>query len=115
MSQQSVGYDIIRVGNVGTMITVNLTKIDRNQSPPVEEPVDCTNRENVFVHLRKPSGKILEFIADVVNPPGSDGKIRYVDNQGVFDRPGRWACRGVLLNTNGNTFKGSWSGFTVDV
>lgn len=114
MSQQEAGYappfwDIIRVGNVGTTVIVSLAKIVAG----VVTPVDLTGNSLVEVHLRKPSGKVLEFIGAVFGPD-VDGKIIVNDNVGIFDTRGRWACRGVAKFSSGNIFKGSWVGFPVD-
>ncbi len=106
-------FDIIRVGNKGTRIDVALKKVDNSGPAPVLEPVTLVNSD-VQIDLRKPSGKILEITATVVNPPGTDGEMFVVDSDGVFDKRGRWACRGVLLQSNGNIFKGTWDGFPVD-
>lgn len=114
MSQLEAGYfppywDIIRVGNVGTTIIVSIVKVDTG----VVVPVDLTGNSKVQVDLRKPSGKILEFTAAVFGLE-TDGKIIVNDNIGIFDKRGRWAVRGVVEYSSGNTFKGSWVGFPVD-
>jgi len=106
-------FDIIRVGNVGTRVDVSLKKVDNSGPSPVLVPVDLTNG-NVQIDLRKPSGKVLEITAQITTPPGTDGEMFTVDSQGIFDKRGRWACRGVLLQSNGNIFKGTWDGFPVD-
>jgi len=106
-------FDIIRVGNIGTRIDVSLQKVNNTGPSPVLEPVTLVNSK-VQIDLRKPSGKVLEITAEIANPPGTDGAMFTVDSKGVFDKRGRWACRGVLLQSNGNIFKGSWDGFPID-
>jgi len=106
-------FDIIRVGNVGTRIDVALKKVDNSGPSPVLVPVVLTGGVPQ-IDLRKPSGKILPITAQITNPPGTDGEMFVIDSTGVFDKRGRWACRGELLMSNGNIFKGTWDGFPVD-
>lgn len=106
-------FDIIRVGNVGTRIDVSLKKVDNSGPSPVLVPVDLTNGKPQ-IDLRKPSGKVIETTAIITNPPGTDGEMFVIDTVGVFDKRGRWACRGALFMSNDNIFKGSWDGFPVD-
>ncbi len=106
-------FDIIRVGNVGTRVDVALKKVDNSGPSPVLVPVNLIGGD-VQIDLRKPNGKVLEITARITNPPGTDGEMFTVDTDGIFDKRGRWACRGVLSLTNGNIFKGSWDGFPVD-
>jgi len=114
--QQEAGYappfwDIIRVGNVGTTVIVSLVQVDPNTNLPVA--VDLTNNSELQIDIRKPSGKVLEFTAQVLGV-ATDGQMIRNDNIGIFDVRGRYACRGVVTFTSGNTFKGSWVGFPVD-
>ncbi len=117
--QEEVGFqppffDIIRVGNVGTQVNVELKKVvEPVTDPPTLEPVDLTNG-TAQIDLRKPNGTVLEITAIKDNPPGTDGKMHIIDTEGLFTVRGRWAVRGVLNMSNGNIFKGSWCGFPVD-
>jgi len=117
--QEEVGFtppyfDIIRVGNVGTQINVQLMKVvEPVTDPPTLEAVNLTNGD-AQIDVRKSNGTILELPGIKDNPPGVDGKMHYIDTDGIFDRRGRWAIRGVLNMSNGNIFKGSWCGFPVD-
>jgi len=107
-------FDIIRVGNVGTQFNVQLMKVD-NTDPnnPVLVPVNLSNGA-AQIDLRKPNGTIIELPAIKTNPPGVDGKMHYIDLDGLFTVRSRWALRGVLNMSNNNVFKGSWCGFPVD-
>lgn len=117
--QEEVGFqppyfDIIRVGNVGTQINVQLMKVvEPVTDPPTLEAVNLTNG-TAQIDLRKPNGKVFEIDAIKDNPPGVDGKMHIIDTDGIFTVRGRWAVRGVLNMSNGNIFKGSWCGFPVD-
>jgi len=117
--QEEVGFqppffDIIRVGNVGTQINVELKKaVEPATDPPTLEAVNLSNGE-AQIDLRKPNGTIIELPGIKTNPPGVDGKMHYIDTDGIFTVRGRWAIRGVLNMSNGNIFKGSWCGFPVD-
>ena len=114
--QEEVGFsppyfDIIRVGNVGTQINVDLKKV--NETSDTLEAVNLSNGD-AQVDLRKPNGTVIEIDAVKTNPPGVDGKMHIIDTEGLFTVRGRWAVRGVLNMSNGNIFKGSWCGFPVD-
>jgi len=104
-------FDIVRVGNVGTQINVDLQKVDPNTKALL--PVNLSNGI-ARIDLRKPNGKVFEIDAIKTNPPGVDGKMFIIDIVGLFTVRGRWAVRGVLDMSNGNIFKGSWCGFPVD-
>jgi len=117
--EQEVGFtppyfDIIRVGNKGTQINVQLVKVD-NTDPdnPIVVAVNLSNG-TAQIDLRKPNGTIIPLSAIKTNPPGVDGKMHYIDVKGLFTVRSRWAVRGVLNMSNGNVFKGSWCGFPVD-
>jgi len=107
-------FDIVRVGNIGTTIVVQLAKVN-NDDPnnPFLEAFETGPNDQVFIDLRKPSGKILRFLAQVV-PPATSGLISVVDNEGVFDSKGRYATRGVCVVLGSSEFRGGWNGFPVD-
>jgi hypothetical protein len=107
-------FDIIRVGNVGTLIQVQLARVNTDDpNNPFLEPFPTGPNDEVFIDLRKPSGKILRFPASVV-PPADSGLISVVDNEGVFDKKGRYATRGVCKVSGSSEFRGGWFGFPVD-
>lgn len=107
-------FDIVRIGNVGTVIQVQLARVN-NDDPnnPFLEPFPTGINDQVFIDLRKPSGKILRFLAQAI-PPIEDGLIAVTDNEGVFTTKGRYATRGVCVVAGVSEFRGGWLGFPVD-
>ena len=109
----------IKVGNLGTKLRVQITKVKDNippdqitGEPDQREPVDLTTATETFIELEKPKGNrvplLTAIITDAVN-----GFIEHDDNAGVFDVDGRWKIRGVAEFDTGNRFKGTWTGFRV--
>lgn len=107
----SVFDDFVRVGNIGTDIIVDMTKIVNN----VEQALDLNNPaiSSATIELRKPRGTIVTVNASILNIPGTNGKIHHTDGVGIFDKRGRWQIRGTVNYAGGGIFKGSWTGFTV--
>ncbi len=89
-------FDIIRVGNVGTQFNVQLMKVnDDDPNNIFLEPINLSNG-TVQIDLRKPNGTIIELPAIKTNPPGVDGRMHYIDLDGLFTVRSRWALRGVF-------------------
>lgn len=101
--------DLIRVGNVGTVLICTVTKIVNG----VETPVNVSGTTSRQVELQKPNGEQLTPLNATFLTDGIDGKIRYTDNSGVFNIAGRWKVRGIAI-TGSTIMQGSWFGFTVD-
>lgn len=107
-------FDIVRVGNIGTEIQVQLARVNNeDENNAFLESFPVGPNDEVFIDLRKPSGRILRFLAQVV-PPSEDGLIQVTDNEGVFDTKGRYATRGVCVVAGVSEFRGGWLGFPVD-
>ena len=105
---------VIRIGNKGTVFDITMYDVEGN----TQSAVDLSTTTNQQLEFRRRNGSIQTVTATIKNSPGGDGIIRYTDTDGaVFNhslaKRGRWAVRGVVTYANGNTFKGSWQGFTV--
>ena len=101
--------DLIRIGNVGTVIVCTITKVVNN----VETAVNVSGATLVQIELQKPNGERLTPITASFLTTGVDGKIWYTDNTGIFTVSGRWKVRGI--STTGSVIlQGSWYGFSVD-
>ncbi len=105
---------LVRVGNIGTILEVTLTK-PQNPAVPTgpRDPVDLTTSTQVRIILKSPDKTESTKISIIKNPPGTDGIIQFTDATGVFDARGRWQIRGEVTFASGNLFKGSWDGFNV--
>jgi hypothetical protein len=105
---------IVRIGNVGTIVEVTMQELVGSTLGALN--LSTTNSQQV--EFKRPDGSQHIVTGAVKNSPGSDGIIRYTDTAGaVFNHndaiKGAWEARGVVGYSNGNTFKGSWSGFLV--
>ena len=105
---------IVRVGNKGTIVEVTMQELVGSTLGALN--LSTTN--SLQVEFKRPDGSQHVVTGAVKNSPGSDGIIRYTDTAGaVFNHndaiKGAWEARGVVGYSNGNTFKGSWSGFLV--
>jgi len=101
--------DFIRVGNVGTILICTVTRIVGG----VEQAVDLSGTTKVEIELQKPNGERLTPITASFLTDGTDGKITYTDNTGLFTVAGRWKIRGIAT-TGSVILQGSWFGFPVD-
>ena len=101
--------DLIRIGNVGTVIVCTITKVVNN----VETAVNVSGATLVQIELQKPNGERLTPITASFLTTGVDGKIWYTDGTGIFTIAGRWKVRGIST-TGAVVFNGSWYGFSVD-
>lgn len=102
--------DRIRVGQLGTVITVAITQVQNEQT---ETPVDLTTATLVQIDFKKPDNTVTTVTASVLSPATS-GLIRYTDNTGIFNLRGRWQVRGKATFASGGFFPGSWTGFPVE-
>ncbi|HEC65435.1 MAG TPA: hypothetical protein ENI23_09080 [bacterium] len=104
----------IRVGNIGTILEVTLTKpLDPSDPTGTRIPVDLTTSTNVSITIKKPDKTEFTNTATIKTPPGVDGVIQFIDSTGVFDQRGPWQIRGEVTFSGGNFFKGSWGSFNV--
>lgn len=101
--------DFIRVGNVGTLLIATVTKIVGG----VEVAVDVSGTTEVQMEIQKPSGERQDPVTATFLTDGTDGKIQFTDNVGIFDVAGRWQIRGISI-TGSVILQGSWFGFFVD-
>jgi hypothetical protein len=105
---------VIRVGNKGTIIDITVYEVTGSNQSAVN--LAQTNSQQMEFKRRNGSTQIVT--ASIKNSPGSDGVITYTDSAGtVFNHSnatkGTWEVRGIVNYASGNTFKGSWQGFTV--
>lgn len=56
----------------------------------VETVVDLTTATLLRISFKKPNGTFVPKTATIVNPPGTDGLIRYVFVAGDLDQEGCW-------------------------
>lgn len=101
--------DLIRVGNVGTVVICTITKVISQ----VDTAVDVSGATSVQIEFQKPNGQRLGPFTAAFLTTGTDGKITFTDSTGIFDVAGRWKVRGIF-NTSPNVFKGSWFGYNCD-
>ncbi len=101
--------DLVRVGNVGTLLICTVTRVVNS----VEQAVDLSGTTAIQMEIQKPSGERLTPVVATFLTDGTDGKIQYTDNTGIFDQAGRWKIRGIAI-TGTVILKGSWFGFPVD-
>ena len=64
------------------------------------QPKDLTDMTTVQFEFEKPDGTIVVKTAAKVNPPGVDGKLRYMVEQNFLDVVGTWSYRGLLSNVS---------------
>lgn len=74
-----------QVADFGTDLVMVVT----NERDAVVSLVGATSTKLL---LRKPSGAVVEKDVEFVNN-GSDGKVRYVVEDGVLDEPGEWEAQ----------------------
>lgn len=101
--------DRIRVGQIGTIITVTMTQVVSG----ADVVIDLTTCTSATVDFRKPDNTIVSFNATIISP-ATAGLIRYTDSIGLFDQRGRWQVRGTVNFTGGSKFPGSWTGFACE-
>ena len=85
--------DEIHVNDIGTAFTITITEDGK--------PVDISSATTKEFHFDKPNvdGKFTkdaEFKTD-----GTNGKIKYVSEEGVLDVPGDWKIQAHLVMPNG--------------
>jgi len=107
---------VIRVGNKGTTVDITMYSVTGSTQTAVNlgNPAGSTFQ----IEFKRKDNSTQLVTAAIKNSPGTDGVITYVDTDGsVFQNAkatkGRWTVRGVITYASGNTFKGSWQGFTV--
>ena len=69
--------------------------------------VDFNARATTLIELLviDPDGVVTPFVASLLNPPGSDGIIHYVNiDATLFDQPGPWEFKGRITFTVGGPY-----------
>lgn len=107
---------IIRIGNKGTVIDVTMYSVSADGNS--QNPLDLSQGNGYNLEFKRKDGTTQTVTATVKNGSGTDGVLTYTDTGGaVFAhakaKRGRWEVRGIINYASGNTFKGSWEGFTV--
>jgi len=102
--------DFVRVGQIGTVIQVTVTRIVST----VETAYDVSGTSTVEIEIQKPSGEVMTPVIATFITDGINGQIHWTDSTGIFDVAGRWKARGIANFAGGNKFLGSWFGFPVD-
>lgn len=105
---------IIRIGNKGTVIEMTMYSVLGN----TQTVVDLSQGNAYQMEFKRKDNSTQTVTATIKNAPGTNGIITYTDTGGaVFAHTnaskGRWTVRGIIGYSSGNTFKGSWQGFTV--
>lgn len=116
----SIVPDVIK-GNIGTQITVQLTKPNPAISFDAYIAGGATDRVSVDIgsaitlqiEFEKPKGEIVTVTGEIKNPPGTDGRIIYTDSVGIFDTKGIWKVRGIATFGATQKFYGSYKTFVV--
>lgn len=100
---------LIRVGNVRTQIEVTMQKEDLPGSPGTFIPFNLTQEDgNSTIEAKRDDETIISLVANVKNPPGTDGILQHLDATGIFDVEGTWYFRGIATLNDGTIMKGSW-------
>lgn len=102
--------DLIRVGNVGTVVICTITKVISG----VDTAVDVSGTTSVQIEFQKPNGERLTPLTASFVTDGTNGQITFTDSTGIFDVAGRWKVRGIANTSATNIMRGSWFGFAVD-
>ena len=107
---------IIRIGNKGTVIDVTMYSVSADGN--TQTLLDLAQGNGYNLEFKRKDGTTQTVTATVKNGSGTDGVLTYTDTGGaVFAhakaKRGRWEVRGIINYASGNTFKGSWEGFTV--
>jgi len=109
----------IKVGNTGTVFIARITQVNPTipkdeitGDPNQRQAVDLTTATDTQIEIESPRGKRYLLPANIISP-ATDGKITATDQDGIFDREGRWKVRGIVTFDTGNFFQGTWTGFMV--
>jgi hypothetical protein len=107
---------VIRVGNKGTIIDVTMYTVSADGN--TQTVLDLSAGNSYQLEFKRKDSTTQVVTATIKNAPGSNGVLTYTDTGGaVFAhtkaKRGRWEVRGIINYASGNTFKGSWEGFTV--
>ena len=105
---------VIRIGNKGTVVDVTMYSVASDGNTQTLLDLSAGNSYNL--EFKRKDNTTQSVTATIKNSPGTDGVLTYTGGS-VFDntlaKKGRWTIRGIINYSNGNTFKGSWQGFTV--
>jgi hypothetical protein len=112
---------VVKIGQKGTTITCLITKPDPaiswetylKNGATQRVPVPLEFATALEIEFEKPRGVRIIKSATIKNPPGVDGKIVFVDLDGIFDVKGVWKARGIATFSATQKFLGSWTPITV--
>ena len=79
----------IHQSDIGTLIQIQIVDCDG-------AAVDISGATTKQMVFKKPSGATLTVNADFVNPPGTDGLIKYMILDGDFSEVGTYKIQGVV-------------------
>ena len=107
---------VIRIGNKGTVIDVKMYSVSSDGN--TQTALDLSAGNSYQIEFKRKDSTTQTVTATAKNGNGSDGILTYTDTNGVVfahtsAKRGRWSVRGIINYASGNTFKGSWEGFTV--
>lgn len=116
----SIVPDVV-MGNLGTQITVQVTKPDPSITfeayvaggATQRVAVDIGSATLLQVQFEKPKGQTVTVTGTIKNAPGTDGRIFYTDSVGIFDVKGIWKVRGIATFSATQKFTGTYSTFVV--
>lgn len=102
----------VHVGDKGTEFQLLVQETDINNS---NAPVDLSTTSTQEIIFTDPNGtEKTEVTASILNAPGSDGLIKYTNNDvSFFDEPGFWYYRAKLTFSGGDIFESSDASFEV--
>jgi len=102
----------VHVGDVGTDFQLLVEDTDVSET---NSPVDLATTTLQEIIFTDPDGiEKTAVTAAIVNPPGTDGIIQYVNLSAAFiDKAGQWFYRARLTFSGGNIFSSNDADFEV--
>lgn len=78
-------------------------------------PVNLASTDAQFMTFTDPDGNETEQTASILNPPGSDGIIRFIDSptESILTQAGIWKYRATLEYSDGGDFTSNDAIFEV--
>lgn len=87
----------IHVGDIGTVFEITLQ--DCSVDPAI--PVDLTAATTIEIIFQKPPSTKVVKTGVVVNPPGTDGLIKYTSVADDLDKNGTWKIQARVVFPTG--------------
>ncbi len=91
----------IHVGDIGTVFEITLQDCS---DPAAIVPVDLTGATTIEIIFQKPPSTKVVQTGVVVNPPGTDGLIKYTSVADDLDKSGTWKIQARVVFPTGEWF-----------